>query len=180
MWKRAIWTHSKSSGDHAGKSSTVSQGQHGFPQTMPEAIGSNVFLCGGNTTGTPVYEGLPARVSSLGLEPHRDSNCRAMVSTACSLALCYWRSPGFLTQGVLMGTISARKVITTDASLVGWAHEGRTVRRRWVPHMPSVHKNYLELLAIYLALKNIFSWVRDHHVLVRSENTTVVANINSG
>ena len=66
-------------------------------------------------------------VASLGLDPHRDGRRRIKVSLGCSLALHQWKRPDFLTQGVAIGPILARKVITTDASLVGWGaiHEGK-------------------------------------------------------
>ena len=79
-----------------------------------------------------------------------------------------------------MGTILARKVVKSDASLSGWGatHEGRSVNGVWDPHLQSAHINYLELLAIFLALKLFLPYLAGHHVLVRTDNTTVVAYIN--
>lgn len=116
--------------------------------------------------------GIQRWVASLGLDPCCHGHHRVWVSTDCSLTLCQWRSPGFLTQGVavVVITILARKVITTDASLVGWGatHEGRTVNGRWDPHIRSTHINCLELLAVHLALKPFLPWLRGHHFLVRT------------
>lgn len=130
--------------------------------------------------GRLYMRGIQRWVASLGLNPHHNAHHRVRVSTDCSLALRQWRNPGFLTQGVAMGTVQARKVITTDASLVGWGatHEGRTVNGRWDFHMRSAHINCLELLAVHLALKHFLPWLRGHHVLVRTDNSTVVAYIN--
>ncbi|KAK7933481.1 hypothetical protein WMY93_004377 [Mugilogobius chulae] len=79
-----------------------------------------------------------------------------------------------------MGTVIARKVITTDASLRGWGatHEGRTVSGVWSSQMRLCHINYLELRAVYLALHHFLPLIKGQHVLVRTDNTTVVAYIN--
>lgn len=130
--------------------------------------------------GRLYMRGLQRWVASLGLDPHRDGLRRVRVSMDCSRALYQWRSPGFLTQGVSVGTVSARKVISTDASLMGWGatHEGRTVNGRWGPHARFTHINCLELMAVHLALKHFLPWLQGHHVLVRTDNSTVVAYIN--
>lgn len=132
------------------------------------------------TLGRLHMRGFQRWVGSRGLDPHRDGHRRVRVSADCSLALREWKRPGFLSQGVAMGAVSARKVISTDASLSGWGatHEGRTVNGEWGPHMRSTHINCLELLAVHLSLKHFLPWLRGHHVLVRSDNSTVVAYIN--
>lgn len=48
----------------------------------------------------------------------------------------------------------------------------------WGPHTRSTHINCLELLAVHLSLKHFLPWLRGHHVLVRLDNSTVVAYIN--
>ena len=79
-----------------------------------------------------------------------------------------------------MGVVLTRKVVTTDASLVGWGatHEGRTVNGTWSPQMRLAHINCLELLAVSLALKHFLPFLKGQHVLVRTDNTTVVAYVN--
>ncbi|XP_028275797.1 uncharacterized protein LOC114445053 [Parambassis ranga] len=71
-------------------------------------------------------------------------------------------------------------VISTDASLTDWGatHEGKTVNGKWGPHMHFTHINCLELIAVHLALKHFLPWLWGHHVLVRTDNSTVVAYIN--
>ena len=44
--------------------------------------------------------------------------------------------------------------------------------------MGSTHINCLDLLAVLLALRHFLPWLRGHHVLVRTDNSTVVAYIN--
>lgn len=41
-----------------------------------------------------------------------------------------------------------------------------------------MHINCLELLAVYQSLKHLLSWLKGHHVLVRSDASTVMAYIN--
>ncbi|XP_024141773.2 uncharacterized protein LOC112154824 [Oryzias melastigma] len=119
-------------------------------------------------------------VASLNLSPARHAHRRVHITVTCAVTLHPWRSAHFLTRGVTMGTIQTRKIVTTDASLTGWGatHEGMTVNGSWSSHMQSVHINCLELLAVSLALKHFLPRLRGEHVLVRTDNTTVVAYIN--
>ncbi len=49
---------------------------------------------------------------------------------------------------------------------------------RWDRHLTNVHINYLEMVAVFLTLKHFLPFLKGHHVLVRTDNTTVVAYIN--
>lgn len=108
-------------------------------------------------------------MASLGLNPNCDGHCWVRVSARCSLALCEWKRSEFLSQGVVIVTIQARKVITTEASLgtLGATHEGRTVSGTWGPHMCFTHINYLGMQAGLLALKHFLPWLKGHHVINR-------------
>ena len=102
------------------------------------------------------------------------------VTVECMEALRHWTDPAFLSEGVIMGTVASRQVITTDASLSGWGatHDGRTARGTWDSRLVTFHINYLELMAVFLALRRFLPWLRGHHVLVRSDNMTTVSYIN--
>ena len=130
--------------------------------------------------GRLYMRGFQRWVSSLGLDPRVHAHRRICVPVDCTLALRQWKHPYFLTQGVQLGTICARKVVTTDASLWGWGatHEGRSVNGRWRSELRSVHINVLELMAVFLALRHFLPYVTGAHVLVRTENTTALAYIN--
>ena len=130
--------------------------------------------------GRLYMRGFQRWVSSLGLDPRVHAHRRICVPVDCTLALRQWKHPYFLTQGVQLGTICARKVVTTDASLWGWGatHEGRSVNGQWRSELRSVHINVLELMAVFLALRHFLPYVTGAHVLVRTDNTTVVAYIN--
>ena len=68
----------------------------------------------------------------------------------------------------------------TDASNEGWgAHlNERTARGTWSLPESKLHINYLELKAVFLALKEFQDLCIDKIVLVATDNTTVVAYIN--
>ncbi len=68
-----------------------------------------------------------------------------------------------------------------DGSLphgLGAVMSGRSAQGLWEgPHL-MWHINCLEMLAVFLALKDFLPDLRDHHVLVRTDNTSVVSYIN--
>ena len=71
-------------------------------------------------------------------------------------------------------------VLTTDASLMGWgAHLGESeVAGHWNINWQQLHINLLELEAVRRALDHFHPQIRNRSVLVRTDNTTVVAYIN--
>lgn len=66
--------------------------------------------------------------------------------------------------------------MTTDASLTGWGatFEGRAVNGIWPSELTHAHINYLELMAVFLALKHFLPLLMDKHVLLKSDNSMVV------
>ena len=118
-------------------------------------------------------------MQSLGVRQHHRHHL-VTVSVACFKALQQWRDVRFLSEGVIMGMVVSRKVITTDASLSGWGatHEGRAARGVWCGDIRSAHINYLELMAVMLALQHFERFVSGCHVLIRTDNTTTMCYIN--
>ncbi|XP_062386517.1 uncharacterized protein LOC134075064 [Sardina pilchardus] len=114
------------------------------------------------------------------LNTSRHLNKRLTVDALCQTALAPWTQRQLLHQGAPIGRILFRKVITTDASLRGWGAicEDRTVRGEWSLSQSSLHINHLELLTVFLALKHFLPALQGHHVLVRTDNSTVVSYIN--
>ncbi|XP_038153414.1 uncharacterized protein LOC119791417 [Cyprinodon tularosa] len=119
-------------------------------------------------------------VASLRLCPCRHLCRRVKVTQTCVAALQPWRDPTVLTSGVPLGTVASRVTMTTDASLTGWGTTmmGRAVNGIWSPRMRRLHINMLELHAVFLALKHFMPYVMGRHVLVKTDNSTVVAYIN--
>ena len=70
--------------------------------------------------------------------------------------------------------------MTTDASLIGWGCCIDTVSSggNWTPEEAQHDINYLEMLAVFLALKSFSSVVQGNHVKLLVDNTTAVSTIN--
>ncbi len=90
-----------------------------------------------------------------------------------------WKKPWFLSQGPVLEASCRCKMLTTDASLMGWGAilEGCSSQGLWKDHHLSWHINRLEMLAVFIALNNFLADLRGHHVLVHSDNTSVVSYI---
>lgn len=119
-------------------------------------------------------------LSGLRLCPRRHLRRRVTISAQCLAALRWWREPAIFHTGSSLGVVSVRAVISTDASLTGWGavYDGRTASGVWPVHLRDYHINALEMLAVSLALKHFLPLIRGCHVLIRTDNTTVVAYIN--
>ena len=71
--------------------------------------------------------------------------------------------------------------IKTDASLMGWGavvgkHEAGG---RWNQNEEENHINYLEMLAIFFALRSFENYVEGKYVKILSDNTTAISYINN-
>ena len=112
--------------------------------------------------------------------PSSQRRRQVLVTAECVLALTWWRGQHVLTEGVPMGMALSRKVVTTDASLSGWGAtlDGRTARGTWDASLRVAHINYLELLAVLLALRHFEHFLCGCHVLIRTDNTTTMYYIN--
>ena len=84
------------------------------------------------------------------------------------------------TQGQPLHPLKHALQIFTDASKEGWgAHLGQhTARGSWSVPESKLHINYLELKAVFLALKEFQDLCTAKIVLVATDNTTVVAYIS--
>ena len=60
-----------------------------------------------------------------------------------------------------------------------WGHVGKHfIQGTWSEFQQKQHINYLELEAVFLTLKHFLSVLKNHNVLIRCNNTTVVQYIN--
>ena len=116
---------------------------------------------------------------SLGI-PNTAHHRMVSVNAECTHALQQWTTRSFLSEGVTMGLVLSRKIITTDASLTGWGatFQGRMARGVWDDVLRSEHIHFLELMAVYLALQHFEPLIVGCHVLVRTDNTTTKFYIN--
>lgn len=73
--------------------------------------------------------------------------------------------------------------IQTDSSMDGWGcfceNSKQCIGGRWSQKERSYHINYLELLAIYFALRSWFSDKKDLHIGVKSDNITAIVYVNN-
>ena len=97
-----------------------------------------------------------------------------LIKTITYCSLRWWNS-----NNLLLGRPLPQVTITTNASLTGWgAHLAiMTVQGTWTLLHPSQHINYLELLAIHLALQVFFKLVQGKVVLIKKNNLTTMYNI---
>ncbi len=102
------------------------------------------------------------------------------ITRRCLHALDMWRQPWFLSQGPVLGAPFRRVTLAMDASLTGWGAvmDGHPTRSLWSGRHLTWHINCLEMMAVFRALKHFLPDLRDHHVFVRTDNTSVVAYIN--
>ena len=94
--------------------------------------------------------------------------------------LQWWLEEDNVLLGQPLHPVKHALQIFTDASKEGWgAHLNEfTARGSWSAPESNLHINYLELKAVFLALKEFQDLCVDKIVLVATDNTTVVAYIN--
>ncbi len=108
-----------------------------------------------------------------GFSPRGNPFRMIKVTRRCFRELVMWKKPWFLSQGPVLGASCHGRMLMTDASLMGWGAilEGPSSQGLWKDHHLSWHINRLEMLAVFLALKNFLADLRGHHVLVHFDNT---------
>ncbi len=91
-----------------------------------------------------------------------------------------WRNPDLFSWGLPLGSVALRVVVTSDASTHGWGtvSKGMLASGLWSEPQSRWHINCLELEAVFLALKEFRTQLEQQHVLIRTENTSVVSYIN--
>ncbi len=91
-------------------------------------------------------------------------------------ALDMWRQPWFLSQGPVLG--ATMSPCNASDGCIPHPMSGHPAHGLWRGHHLTWHINQLEMLAVFQALKHFLPDLRDHHVLVRTDNTAVVSYIN--
>ena len=99
-----------------------------------------------------------------------------------SLEEIHWWCANILTASRRIFHNSPDVVVYTDASQMGWGAQiehGNNTSGIWSKSESSRHINYLELLAVKLALSSLLDARNNIHVRVMSDNNTAVSYINS-
>ena len=99
---------------------------------------------------------------------------------SCRDALRFWTNPDNLARGASLSASTPQFTILTDASFQGWGAVCNQIpiSGTWEQAFRSAHINVLELQAVWNALRHFVHDLRGHHVLVISDNTSVVAYLN--
>ena len=94
--------------------------------------------------------------------------------------LDWWLDEKNVLRGQPLHALRHALQVFTDASNEGWgAHLGEAIAKGvWSEPESHLHINFLELKAVFLALKSFEHLCRDQVVLIATDNTTVVAYIN--
>lgn len=72
-------------------------------------------------------------------------------------------------------------MIILDASLLGWGAyvDSNVVPVTWTPREIRMHINLLELQAVCEACKAFLPFIQSHHLIIVSENITIIFYINN-
>ena len=102
------------------------------------------------------------------------------LSTKLQNHLQFWLKKDNLLKGCKIFPQNSSKVITTDASKIGYGgHMGNQLfQGSWSVQDKKRHINQLEMKAVTLTVRHFLPQLRGHTVLIRSDNTTVVQCIN--
>ena len=105
-----------------------------------------------------------------------------MTLSHASLEEIHWWSANILTASRRFFHNSPDVVVYTDASQMGWGAQiehGNNTSAIWSKSESSRHINYLELLAVKLALSSLLHAKNNIHVRVVSDNNTAVGGCRS-
>ena len=93
-----------------------------------------------------------------------------------SLAIEKWWEQGWLNRGVPISQPAPQATLFTDASGFSWRAHSSVLRASgsWEPEMIPLHINLLEMEAAFRALRQLAPHSKGKHVLLNSDNTTVI------
>lgn len=107
------------------------------------------------------------------LDASRHCHQLLKISPSCLRVLTPLRTLQLLLQRVPIGWVVSCRVITIDASSLGWQAlcVGFSESGIWSTALRALHINNLELLAVLLALRRFLPILEDQHVFVSSDNS---------
>jgi hypothetical protein len=114
------------------------------------------------------------------LRVHDDFDCEIELSDLAKADIQWWLKNLTNKNGCTIQNYTPDLVIETDASLGGWGAvcQEQSVNGRWSSTEGQFHINYLELLAISLAVRYFCHSATKVNVLVYTDSTTAIAYIN--
>ncbi len=110
----------------------------------------------------------------------RHERLHIRVSQACVTALAPWKNPRWMEKGVAMGMVCNRKLSRQmpPTQVGGALCEGKPTFGHWSKAEKGFHINCLEMLAVCRACQFFLPDLIGRHVLIRSDNMSVVSYIN--
>ena len=110
----------------------------------------------------------------------RDLSVRVPLATEVIPAFNWWQTEANILGGAPFCPQKETVTLTTDASLSGWGAvlDSRHVAGFWSGEWLHSHINLLELEAVHRALHHFAPLVRGRSMLLKTDNTTVVAYLN--
>jgi len=145
---------------------------------LARLIGCLVAACPAVPYGYLYTKRLEAhKIGSLALSGSFNSRCS--LTTACREDLNWWLKNLPSAQNSLLSRPFALEIFS-DSSRFGWGAVcgGVSVQGLWSQEELRFHINYLELKAVFLALKTFAKDSFDCRLLLRVDNTTAIAYIN--
>ncbi len=148
--------------------------QDGGPtKFFSEAVGAYGCSCGDSSARSVPYETTSALAPWMSPEVGVESAThRVQITPACRTTFSPWIDPSFLWAGVPLEQVSKHSVVFTEASATGWGatYNGHAVSGVWTGPQLHWHTNFLELLAVLLALSCLRVHIRFtllSHVITR-------------
>jgi hypothetical protein len=113
-------------------------------------------------------------------EPRNDMSVQIPMSEECVAQFQWWLEESNVMRGMSILPFNPSINLFTDASTTGWgAHVGETLLSGlWTKEERTLHINNLEMLAVIRTVDLSEDILRDHQVLLSTDNTTVVSYIN--
>lgn len=142
-------------------------------------IGSLIAICAATAYGMLHTKSLERIKQSRLILNDGDFDCMMLIPCSAQPDLDWWISH-IMSSANPIRTGQTRATIFSDASLTGWgaACGGKTTGGLWSAEERRFSINYLELLAIYLALRCFATNLSDCEILLRVDNTTAICYIN--
>lgn len=130
----------------------------------------------------PLYYRNLERDKILGLGDSKNYDNKMSLSEESKFELQWWLNNIHVRNGKSIRPKPVEIICRTDASLLGWGcidlNSGRHAGGRWCLDELKFSINYLELLAIFYALKSFYSRESDVHIQIQSDNISAITYVN--
>ena len=146
---------------------------------LSSILGSLEFFRWGCPVAALHYRGLQRNINFF-LARNFSYSFKVNVSDDARSDLDWWTSCGTSIPSRSLSPFSADITVFTDASNSGWGawSPSGSVSGKWSESESDLHINILELLAVLFAFQSLFRSTYSCSILVKSDNSTVVAYIN--